>query len=166
MSNNENKVTNVVVSGLGGQGVIRATDILSDVVYRAGFDVKKSELHGLSQRGGSVSSDVRFGKDVFSPMVPEGEADFLLVLADKQLEPYRHLLRAQGAILTFELFEDVKLPNKRSVNVALLGSLSAMLDIDRKHWVDAICSNFPQKLHDVNIQALDLGAKLIKDKNK
>jgi indolepyruvate ferredoxin oxidoreductase beta subunit len=72
-----NAVTNVVVAGLGGQGVIKASDILADVAFRAGLDVKKAEVHGMSQRGGSVSTDVRFGAKVLSPMVPGGEADFL-----------------------------------------------------------------------------------------
>ena len=67
------KTTNVTVAGLGGQGVLTVTDILAEVLFRAGFDVKKSEVHGMSQRGGSVSSEVRFGKSVASPMVPEGE---------------------------------------------------------------------------------------------
>jgi indolepyruvate ferredoxin oxidoreductase beta subunit len=71
----------VVIAGLGGQGVLKASDILADAAFSAGLDVKKSEIHGMSQRGGSVSSDVRFGERVFSPMVPEGEADFLVVLA-------------------------------------------------------------------------------------
>ena len=56
------KPTNVVIAGLGGQGVLKASDILADVAFSAGLDVKKSELHGMSQRGGSVSSDVRFGE--------------------------------------------------------------------------------------------------------
>ena len=77
--------TNVVIAGLGGQGVLKASDILADVAFSAGLDVKKSELHGMSQRGGSVSSDVRFGERVFSPMVPEGEADFLVVIAADQV---------------------------------------------------------------------------------
>ena len=65
-------VTNVVLAGLGGQGVIKASDILADAALRAGFDVKKAEIHGMSQRGGSVTSDVRFGRKVLSPMVPRG----------------------------------------------------------------------------------------------
>jgi indolepyruvate ferredoxin oxidoreductase beta subunit len=65
-----NRVTNIVLGGLGGQGVLTASDILADAAFRAGFDVKKSELHGMSQRGGSVSSDVRYGPRVLSPMVP------------------------------------------------------------------------------------------------
>ena len=75
----------MVIAGLGGQGVLKASDILADVAFSAGLDVKKSELHGMSQRGGSVSSDVRFGERVFSPMVPEGEADFLVVIAADQV---------------------------------------------------------------------------------
>ena len=55
------KVTNVVLAGLGGQGVLKASDILADAALRAGLDVKKAEVHGMSQRGGSVTSDVRFG---------------------------------------------------------------------------------------------------------
>ncbi|NTV97240.1 MAG: glycosyltransferase, partial [Thiobacillus sp.] len=74
------QVTNIVLGGLGGQGVLTASDILADAVFRAGFEVKKSELHGMSQRGGSVSSDVRYGPRVLSPMVPQGEADYLVVL--------------------------------------------------------------------------------------
>ena len=65
-----NKVTNIVLAGLGGQGVLKGTDILADVALRAGYDVKKSEIKGMSQRGGSVTGDVRFGDAVFSPMVP------------------------------------------------------------------------------------------------
>ena len=76
------KVTNIVVSGLGGQGVLKVTDILADVIFCAGLDVKKSEVHGMSQRGGSVSSEVRFGDKVNSPMVPAGEGDILVVLGD------------------------------------------------------------------------------------
>ena len=77
---------NVVIAGLGGQGVLKASAILADVAFRAGFDVKKSEIHGMSQRGGSVTSDVRFGRKVFSPMVPRGQADFLVVLGQGQGE--------------------------------------------------------------------------------
>ena len=59
---NKTKVTNIVIAGLGGQGVLKASDIVAEVAFRAGLDVKKSEIHGMSQRGGSVTSDVRFGE--------------------------------------------------------------------------------------------------------
>ncbi len=89
---------NVVVAGLGGQGVLTASDILAEAAVLAGFEVKKAEVHGMSQRGGSVAADVRFGPSVLSPMVPPGEADFLLVLADDQVDNNRWRLRAGGGI--------------------------------------------------------------------
>ena len=87
------RLINVVVAGLGGQGVLKASDILADAALRAGFDVKKSEIKGMSQRGGSVTSDVRFGQIVLSPMVPPGEADYLLVLEPTQVDPHKHYLK-------------------------------------------------------------------------
>jgi len=66
--------------GVGGQGILLASDILSLAALRAGFDVKKSEVHGMSQRGGSVFSHVRFGEKIHSPLISKGEADILLAL--------------------------------------------------------------------------------------
>src|SRR5512136_2017953 len=117
-------LTNVVVAGLGGQGVLKASDILADVALRAGLDVKKSEIKGMSQRGGSVTSDVRFGEAVLSPMVPVGEADFLLVLEPTQVEPNRHALKPGGVLITPAAVNPDQLANKKSLNVALLGALS------------------------------------------
>ena len=94
------KVVNITVAGLGGQGVLTVTDIIAEVMFRAGFDVKKSEVHGMSQRGGSVSSEVRYGKEVASPMVPEGESDFLIVMEPTQVEVNRHKLKAGGVLIT------------------------------------------------------------------
>jgi len=118
------KVTNVILAGLGGQGVLKASDILADAAVRAGLDVKKAEVHGMSQRGGSVTSDVRFGEKVLSPMVPRGEADFLVVLAPSEIEVTRPLLRPGGVLIPPDFVVEAALPNKRSLNVALLGALS------------------------------------------
>ncbi|MDA8414618.1 MAG: indolepyruvate oxidoreductase subunit beta [Desulfobacteraceae bacterium] len=71
------QITNVLLVGVGGQGILLASEILSEAAMLAGFDVKKSEIHGMSQRGGSVVSHVRYGREVFSPIVPEGEGDIL-----------------------------------------------------------------------------------------
>jgi len=71
------QITNILLVGVGGQGILLASEILSEAAMLAGFDVKKSEIHGMSQRGGSVVSHVRFGSEVFSPIVPEGEGDIL-----------------------------------------------------------------------------------------
>ena len=82
-------VTNILLVGVGGQGILLASEVLSEAFMLAGFDVKKSEIHGMSQRGGSVVSHVRFGKQVFSPVVPEGEGDILFGF--ELLETYRAL---------------------------------------------------------------------------
>ena len=83
------KITGVLMVGVGGQGIILASDVLAQVAMEAGLDVKKSEVHGMSQRGGTVSSHVRFGAKVWSPMIPEGGADVLM--AFEQAEGLRAL---------------------------------------------------------------------------
>jgi len=82
-------ITNILLAGVGGQGILLASEILAEAFMQAGFDVKKSEIHGMSQRGGSVVSHVRFGREVFSPVVPEGEGDVLFGF--ELLETYRYL---------------------------------------------------------------------------
>lgn len=151
-------VVNVVVAGLGGQGVVKASDILAEAAFRAGYDVKKSELHGMSQRGGSVSSDVRFGPEVLSPMIPRGEADFLVVLAADQVEVNRPMLKPGGTLITAEdLDRAAARPHQKSVNVALMGALSAHLPIDGEHWLDAIRALLPAKHHRQNFEAFAIG---------
>jgi indolepyruvate ferredoxin oxidoreductase beta subunit len=151
------KVVNVIVAGLGGQGVIKASDILADAAFRAGLDVKKAEIHGMSQRGGSVTSDVRFGLEVLSPMIPTGEADFLVVLAPSEVAVTRPLLRQEGLLIPPDAVAEEKLSNKRSLNVALLGVLSARLAIPEEHWLAALRAALPERLHSVNEAAFRLG---------
>jgi indolepyruvate ferredoxin oxidoreductase beta subunit len=152
-------VNNIVFAGLGGQGVLRASDIAAEAALRAGFDVKKSEIHGMSQRGGFVSSDVRFGLEVSSPMVPPGEADYLVVLAPDQLEAARGNLRPGGVLILPEALNGTPLSNKKTLNVALLGILSTHLQIPEADWLEAIRSNLPEKFHEVNLHAFQLGRK-------
>ena len=73
-----NKTTNVTLVGVGGQGILLTANLLARVAALAGLDVKKSEIHGMAQRGGSVMSSVRFGRRVHSPIVPDGETDVLV----------------------------------------------------------------------------------------
>jgi indolepyruvate ferredoxin oxidoreductase beta subunit len=91
--------TNILVAGVGGQGVILASDIMSEVFMEAGYDVKKSEVHGMAMRGGIVTSHFRFGKKVYSPLIKQGEVDILF--AFEQLEGLRWVnhLRPDGKIL-------------------------------------------------------------------
>ena len=82
-------VTNVLMAGVGGQGIILASEVLAKAAVLAGDEVKKSDVHGMAQRGGSVTSHVRFGKKVFSPLIPDGETDILM--ASEWLEGLRYL---------------------------------------------------------------------------
>jgi len=82
-----NKNFNIVLSGVGGQGIITLLQVIDEAAFVEGYDVKSSELHGLSQRGGSVEAHIRFGKKVNSPMVSSGTAD--LVIALEALEGLR-----------------------------------------------------------------------------
>jgi len=150
-------VTNVVLAGLGGQGVMKASDILADAVFAAGYDVKKSEVHGMSQRGGSVTSDVRFGATVLSPMVPRGEADILVVLTADQVAMNRPLLASGGLLLSADMVDGCAVPNRRCMNVAMLGVLATCLDVDEAHWLSAIRANLPATYHGVNEEAFALG---------
>lgn len=71
---------NIVIKGVGGQGLITLLQIVAEAAMSEGYDVKTSELHGLSQRGGSVEVHIRFGKKIYSPMVAQGKADLILGL--------------------------------------------------------------------------------------
>ena len=74
----EDQVTNILVAGIGGQGVMTAAEVLSQTALSQGYDVKKTEVAGMAQRGGVVTSHVRFGRRVLSPAIPDGEADILV----------------------------------------------------------------------------------------
>ncbi len=74
----KNGTTNVLIVGVGGQGVLLASEILTEVAKESGLDAKKSEVHGMSQRGGIVTSHIRFGKEVMSPLIPSREANVIL----------------------------------------------------------------------------------------
>lgn len=97
------KITNILLVGVGGQGILLAAEILSETFMLAGFDVKKSEIHGMSQRGGSVVSHVRYGKEVFSPMVPEGEGDILFGFELMESYRYLSLLKPGGTVIVNDL---------------------------------------------------------------
>lgn len=74
------KIWNILMVGVGGQGIVLASDLLAQAALLAGFDVKKSEIHGMSQRGGSVFSHIRFGNQVYSPVIPEASCDIIVSL--------------------------------------------------------------------------------------
>ena len=93
------KVTNIFLSGVGGQGTILASNILGEVFLKAGYDVKKSEVHGMAQRGGDVTTHFRFGKKVYSPLIKYGEVDFLLSFELLEALRYINWVKPEGKIV-------------------------------------------------------------------
>ena len=150
-------VTNVIFAGLGGQGVLKGTDILGEVLFEKNFDVKKSEVHGMSQRGGSVSSEVRFGKSVASPMVPEGESDFLVILEETQIDNNIHKLREGGVLITPATVPLDKLAHPKALNTLMLGALAAHFDQPEEKWLEVLKENLPEKVHQLNVDMFRLG---------
>lgn len=188
-------ITNILLVGVGGQGILLASEVLSEALMQAGFDVKKSEIHGMSQRGGSVVSHVRFGKSVHSPIIPEGEADILMGF--ELMESYRalSLLRPGGKAVVNELRINppsvstgmesypegisekiaalfpgsllvdglnlaAKAGNHKASNTVLIGAVSRMLDIEERHWLDALGKLVPKKALEVNLKAFAMGRAL------
>jgi len=95
--------TDILIVGVGGQGILLASEIISSVCLDAGYDVKQSEVHGMAQRGGSVSSHVRFADVVYSPTIERGQADILL--AFEMLEALRWIdfLKPDGIIIVNDM---------------------------------------------------------------
>ena len=93
------KAINVSLVGVGGQGIILTANLLAETASIAGMDVKKSEIHGMSQRGGSVISSVRFGTEVHSPIIPEGASDILVAFDRLEALRWAHFLAKDGKVL-------------------------------------------------------------------
>jgi indolepyruvate ferredoxin oxidoreductase, beta subunit len=93
------KPLNFVLVGVGGQGTLLASDVLAELGLKLGCDVKKAEVHGMSQRGGSVVSHLRWGEQVFSPIIPPGEADVLVAFEKLEAARFINYLRPGGIVL-------------------------------------------------------------------
>ena len=91
--------TNVLLTGVGGQGVVLASTVLAQVAMSEGYDVKQSEVHGMAQRGGSVVSHFRFGDKVWSSLVPMGEADLLMAFEALEGLRYVNWLKPDGVLV-------------------------------------------------------------------
>jgi indolepyruvate ferredoxin oxidoreductase beta subunit len=92
-------IVNVLFSGVGGQGIILASKILAQCAFISGYRVKESELHGMAQRGGSVTSHVRFGEEVYAPLIPKGKADYLIALEELEGLRYSYFLKPNGIVV-------------------------------------------------------------------
>jgi indolepyruvate ferredoxin oxidoreductase beta subunit len=156
------KVYSVTFGGIGGQGILKASEICSWAAMFAGYHVKKSEVHGMSQRGGSVESHVRFGKRVYSPLVPMGGADVLVCFhleEHPRLEPF---LKKEGVDLTdyLDKVTHAMADNPRGLNTCLVGVLSAKLPIKEECWMQAIETVFKGKGVEENKRVFLDGRKL------
>ena len=93
------KTTNIMIVGVGGQGSLLASKLLGNLLVDEGYDVKVSEVHGMSQRGGSVVTYVRFGEKVYSPIIDKGEADFIVAFEKIEAARYAPYLKKGGKII-------------------------------------------------------------------
>ena len=91
---------NIMIVGVGGQGSLLASKLLGRLLLTRGYDIKVSEVHGMSQRGGSVVTYVRFGDKVYSPIIDKGEADFIVSFELLEAARYTEYLRPEGRIIT------------------------------------------------------------------
>jgi len=97
------KTTNIFIAGVGGQGVVLASNLLAEAALKSGFDVKKTDTLGMAQRGGSVVSHLRYGAGVASPLIPMGEADVLIAFEKLEAARWAHFLKPEGIIVVNDL---------------------------------------------------------------
>lgn len=137
---NKNKTVNILFCGTGGQGVLKASEICGIVAMKAGYSVKKSEIHGMAQRGGSVESHLRFGGKVLSPLIMPNNADFLVAFHSGEALRMRGFLKNDG--LDFSQFLSVAkdLPHPIYLNTYFLGILASKLPIEESIWLDTLSS--------------------------
>src|SRR5512136_1865788 len=127
------QVTNIFLSGVGGQGTILASNILAEVFLSAGNDVKKAEVHGMAQRGGDVTTHFRFGKKVYAPLIKYGDVDFLISFEELEAIRYINWVKPDGKIL---INKQKILPPSVS-----LGQMAYPEDVEktfRKHFKDNV----------------------------
>nr|AQS32421.1 hypothetical protein [uncultured archaeon] len=172
------KTKDILLAGVGGQGVMLASNIISEVLFKAGFDVKTSSIKGMSQRLGSVVSSVRFGEKVYSPVIRK--ADYFLGF--ELLETLRYISYLNkggiGIINNYEsrienypkeIIKRIKknnvilldgqkmLGNKKVINLLFLGILSRHLGIEKRFWIESIKEIIPEKYVNINLRAFEEG---------
>lgn len=123
------EIFNIVIAGVGGQGVLLASKVLAESALASGMDVKQNEVHGMAQRGGSVISFVRIGKEVFSPVVIPGTADILISFEPLEALRYVHYLKP-GGILVY---------NRVTINPSTVASGLAVYPADVEAQITTAC---------------------------
>ena len=148
---------NFLLAGVGGQGTILASDVLASVGLRAGYDVKKSEVHGMAQRGGSVTTSIRWGDKVYSPLIGPGEADFFVSF--EKLEALRHIgkLRPGGVVLVNDYAIPPLSVSSGSDQYPDDERLGGLEDVELPTWLEAVRDRVPPRFADLNEQAFLVG---------
>ena len=189
------KDVDVLMVGVGGHGVIMASDAMAEIGMNNGYDVKKSDTLGLAQRGGSVTSHVRWGKHVFSPIIKKGEVDFILGFEQLEAARWASYLKPGGIAIVADVVVvpvaavDGRIPypswdeitkifttytdkvylthaaqigrevsNPRAMNMAMLGFLSAFLELEPEGWMDTMRRRLPPKFMESSVEAFIKGA--------
>ena len=131
---------NVFLAGVGGQGTLLASEVLCEAFLLAGYDVKKSEVHGMAQRGGAVTTHLRFGPKVFSPLIEPGGADLLIAFEKLEALRFAHFLRPGGAMVVNaqEIFPPSVATGQERYPEDVAVRLRTVTD--RLHFVDALAA--------------------------
>ena len=157
------RTVNILFCGTGGQGVLKAAEVCGWAAMFAGLHAKKSEVHGMAQRGGSVESHLRFGKKVFSPLIPKGRVDVLVPFHSGEEERLRDFLAPDGKNLhPYMVKAHEKNINSLYMNTYLLGVLAAGLDLPQTAWTQALEQEFKTKNLDENKRVFLEGWKEVK----
>ena len=181
-----NSVKNIMIVGVGGQGTLLASKMLGYVLLKQGYDVKVSEVHGMSQRGGSVVTYVRYGEKVNEPIVEEGCADVLIAFERLEALRYAHFLKKDGVIIVNDqridpitvvtgaaqypdgiieelsdaMDEAKKLGNNKVFNTVIIGIAAQHMDFSHDAWVEVIKNTVPPKTVEKNLEAFEVGYNL------
>jgi indolepyruvate ferredoxin oxidoreductase, beta subunit len=155
----DNKVYSITFGGIGGQGVLKASEICGWAALYAGYHIKKSEVHGMAQRGGSVESHLRFGKKVYSPLISQGGADFLVSFHHDEHARLKTFLKKGGVDLVSVLDKvQEAIDNPRCLNTCLVGVLSTQLSsISEDCWMRAIETVFKKSVVAENKKVFQTG---------
>jgi indolepyruvate ferredoxin oxidoreductase beta subunit len=192
LSNAADGPLTVLLAGLGGQGVVRAGEVLAEAALRSGLDVKTSEIHGLSRRFGSVSCQVRIGEDLLSPLAGHGMVDILLALEIQEGLRYLPYLKPSGTALMNRLWvaadgsrpsrmpdelEELADPrslwvdgdqvthefgNPKGLNFYMLGAASMLLPVSKPAWIQACENHLKPKDHSINLALFATGRRAVR----
>jgi indolepyruvate ferredoxin oxidoreductase, beta subunit len=143
----DNDVKSILLAGVGGQGILRASDIMCMAMMEAGLDVKKSEVHGMAQRGGCVTSHVRYGSKVYSPLAQTGSIDILV--AFEKMESLRYLNYLKKDVVIIVNAEEIYPPSVNSGDAAYPDDAVKFLQANYKNVKEIDATDLAKKAGNV-----------------